>query len=75
MKEQPAATASRLIFRRVEDRNEWRSEDGRWLIEKSWEDGPRGGRHVRWHLYRVGDRLQHVVTGGRLRDLWGYVDA
>lgn len=62
------------VFRRIADRNEWRSEDGRWLVEKSYGEGKRGGTVVRWHLYRVWDgRLHLVATEKRLRDLWSHV--
>lgn len=68
-------TTERRIFRRIAtDRNEWRSEDGNWVIEKAYRNGPRGGRPVEWALFRVADgRLWFVASEHRLRDLWAHV--
>lgn len=66
---------TRTVFRRIaSDRNEWRSEDGRFVIEKVYGEGPRGGSRVMWAAYEVRDgRLALLCSERRLRDVWGHL--
>jgi hypothetical protein len=67
--------AERIVFRQVDiDRTDYRDDTGQWVLERSFTEGPRGGRQTVWHLYEVrDDRLHEVAVERRLRDIWKHI--